>query len=88
MSCKDRGAASRRTFVKTGFGVLAATAIRPVMAQQPPKIAQNLVMYQDHPKGDQQCSKCQHFQPPNSCQIVAGTISPNGWCGVFAAKPA
>jgi len=77
---------SRRVLVQAGLGAIAAAAIKPAVAQQPPKLAKNVVMYQDHPKGDQKCSLCAHFLPPNACQIVAGDISPNGWCGVFTPK--
>ncbi|TDH63336.1 hypothetical protein E2C06_07340 [Dankookia rubra] len=46
-----------------------------------------MVMYQDKPKDGQKCGGCLHFQPPNACAIVAGNISPEGWCAVWAAKP-
>ena len=53
-------------------------------AKAPKKIAK----YQDHPKGSQQCSKCRFFEPPHSCKLVAGKISPKGWCTFFAKKAA
>jgi hypothetical protein len=28
------------------------------------------------------------FEAPNSCKTVEGTISPEGWCMVYAKKPA
>ena len=86
MSRNTRITASRRVLVQAGLGAIATAAIKPAIAQQTPKIAQSVVMYQDHPKGDQKCSVCAHFLPPNACQIVAGDISPNGWCGVFTPK--
>nr|WP_242481694.1 high-potential iron-sulfur protein [Paracraurococcus ruber] len=43
-------------------------------------------MYQDHPKDNQRCDGCLHFQPPNACAIVSGNINPAGWCAVWAAK--
>ena len=42
--------------------------------------------YQDHPKGDQHCSRCINFVAPSSCRIVEGEISPDGWCQFFAAR--
>jgi hypothetical protein len=45
-----------------------------------------MVQYQKMPKGDQQCSKCAQFVAPNACQIVDGTIVPDGWCIAFAPK--
>lgn len=86
MSRNTRITTSRRVLVQAGIGAIAAAAIKPAVAQQAPKLAQSVVMYQDHPKGDQKCSVCAHFLPPNACQIVAGDISPNGWCGVFTPK--
>jgi len=48
------------------------------------------VQYQDHPKGDHQCSNCMHFIPGASagamghCKVVAGSIAPKGWCLAWA----
>jgi len=67
-----------------GLGAIAVTTAGPAMAQT--KIAQAMVQYQKTPKGDQQCSKCAQFVAPNACQIVDGTIDPNGWCIAFAPK--
>jgi hypothetical protein len=52
------------------------------------KVSQAIVKYQTMPKGEQHCENCLHFQPPSSCQTVDGTISPQGWCMVYAKKPA
>lgn len=56
------------------------------------KASQKSVKYQTHPNGTQKCSGCQFFQPGKSasatgaCTVVAGSISPNGWCIAFHAK--
>ena len=48
--------------------------------------------YQDHPNDDKRCAQCVQFIPPGdgqqpgTCRIVAGTISPNGWCMAFTPK--
>lgn len=47
--------------------------------------------YQDHPNNGQKCSTCTFFIPgkstPNgTCKIVAGSISPNGWCTAYSKK--
>lgn len=65
---------------------LPLTGAGPAEAQS--KTPKKVAKYQDHPNKGQQCSKCRFFQPPKSCQLVAGDISPNGWCSFFAAKPA
>jgi len=52
------------------------------------KMPQKAVKYQDTPKGDQRCDNCSLFEAPNSCKTVEGTISPEGWCMVYAKKQA
>jgi hypothetical protein len=48
--------------------------------------------YQDHPNGTKRCANCVQFIPPaagqqlGGCQIVAGTISADGWCMAFTPK--
>jgi len=32
------------------------------------------------------CSKCRHFEDPDSCDKVRGSISNGGWCKYFSAK--
>jgi hypothetical protein len=50
------------------------------------KITQKDALYQTHPKGPQRCQICLQFKPPNSCKIVHGPITPQGWCQYFAAR--
>ena len=69
-----------------GAAGLAAAGIATRAAAQDDKIDQKSVLYQDHPKNGQECDLCINFQPPNACKVVAGDISPKGWCGVFAPK--
>ena len=52
------------------------------------KASQKSVKYQDTPKGEARCENCTLFEPPNSCKTVEGTISPEGWCMVYAKKQA
>jgi len=48
--------------------------------------------YQDKPKDGHRCADCGSYQPPAAgtgdaaCRIVAGTVSPDGWCLAFSAK--
>jgi hypothetical protein len=48
------------------------------------KMATEDADYQDSPRGLQMCSTCSLFDPPTSCKIVEGVVSPNGWCKNFA----
>jgi hypothetical protein len=68
-------------------GALGAVLSPQRLAAAPIKLAQNDIGYQNTPKGALRCEMCVNWQPPSSCKVVAGPISPNGWCGVFARKP-
>ncbi len=74
------------------LGAVAAVSTATVVGTDPGtaaaalKISQPAVAYQDHPDGDKQCSKCRQFQPPSSCKMVDGTISPHGYCRIFAPR--
>ena len=86
--------ATRRTILigaatLSGLPLLAAAG----SAQAAGTMPQANAKYQSTPKGAQQCSKCNYFIPGASataagqCKIVAGVISPNGYCVLFAPKP-
>lgn len=90
--------ASRRTLLKNGVmiaavGAVAATGLltSPVARAQS-KASQATMMYQDKPHGKDACSNCIHYiagKTPTAngtCNVVDGSISPNGWCVAFAAK--
>jgi High potential iron-sulfur protein len=50
------------------------------------KVGKAQAKYQEQPKGDQKCSDCMHFiAASNTCKLVQGQISPNGWCILWAA---
>jgi hypothetical protein len=86
-SKKDSQNMSRRmalTSTALAFVVAADAAITRAGAQQ--KISQAVAKYQNQPKGQQSCAVCGNFQPPTACKFVQGTISPKGWCMLFAAK--
>jgi hypothetical protein len=73
------------TSTALALGVAAAgTAATRADAQQ--KITPAAAKYQDRPKGQQSCAVCVNFQAPNACKFVQGTISPSGWCLLFAPK--
>ncbi len=51
------------------------------------KISQAQAQYQNMPKGDQKCAGCMHFvAESNTCKVVEGTVSPEGWCMLWAKK--
>ncbi len=47
------------------------------------KMSQAEAKYQDTPRGGLSCVGCTFFRRPASCQVVEGTVSPNGWCRLF-----
>jgi hypothetical protein len=50
-------------------------------------MAQANVQYQMQPKGDQKCGNCTNFiAESNTCTQVDGTVSPEGWCIIWAKK--
>jgi hypothetical protein len=84
---------SRGAFVR-GIVVLPALAglMYGVAGAQGSKVSQASMHYQTTPNDGKHCSDCKFFVPaqdPNAsgtCQIVDGSISPNGYCQAFAAK--
>lgn len=58
-------------------------------------VPQAAAKYQDHPQANGQiCAGCSYFITGKTkiamgeCKLVAGPISPNGWCQLFAPKHA
>jgi len=86
----DHNPNSLRRSVLKRTALLASAALtanivlnKEVLAQ---KASQGAMKYQDKPDGDKRCSNCLNFIPSNSCAIVEGTISPNGYCMAWAKK--
>ena len=87
---------SRRSLLATVFSTAAAggasLAIAATAKAMPSNVAANSqlrkedVRYQDQPKGNQRCAGCSHFVQPGACQVVAGSVNPNGWCLLYQAK--
>lgn len=49
------------------------------------KSSQASVQYQTQPKGGQKCGNCMNFiAESNTCKRVDGTVSPQGWCIIWA----
>ena len=80
----------RRKFLKFTALFAGASLLSRAGAQQTAvqKASKETMKYQDKPGvNGQKCADCMHFQPPKSCAIVAGDISPKGWCVAWVAKP-
>ncbi len=50
------------------------------------KVSQRAAQYQPRPKGGQACAGCNSFVAPNQCKLLAGEISPSGWCLLWTKK--
>jgi hypothetical protein len=79
---------SRRSMLKS-TAILAGAACgllsnRAALAQG--KVSKAAMKYQDHPNGDEKCRNCLQFVPPDSCKVVEGVISSNGYCLAWANK--
>jgi hypothetical protein len=48
------------------------------------KVSRQEAEYQDNPKDIRMCATCSLFEPPKSCKVVEGDVSPSGWCKLFA----
>jgi High potential iron-sulfur protein len=66
----------------------AAAVIGTSTPAQAAKVSQQVVKYQDTPKGEQRCENCVQFEAPSTCKTVDGTVAAQGWCMVYAKKPA
>ena len=85
---KDEMLARRRLIAAAGAGLFMLQACaRAGVQQSEEKLSKPDTAYQDLPKNDQQCSECTKFQPPKGCSVVAGDISPKGWCKFYEAPP-
>jgi high potential iron-sulfur protein len=85
----SRRAILQRFALTAGGAAMLATSVGGVRdAKALSKASQKVVAYQDTPKGAQQCDNCRQFNPPASCKVVDGVVSPTGWCKVYVKKPA
>ena len=82
---------SRRHFLRTLTASACAAACPPLIAADrtasSTKVTKTQSKYQDSPNNGQQCSNCPQFvRASNSCKIVQGVISPEGWCNLFVRR--
>jgi len=83
----EKSGLSRRSLL-TGAAVAAGAAVIVVGTSLPAqaKMSTKAAGYQQTPKDGASCSDCALFKAPNSCTLVDGEISPNGWCRFYAKK--
>jgi hypothetical protein len=80
---------SRRGFLQKSVCVTGAAAIASAVsgcATSPPvrgTTSKDQARYQDKPSGISRCGFCRHFYSPDICEVVAGPVSPRGWCPFY-----
>jgi hypothetical protein len=87
---------SRRGLIGCGLALcaLAWQSARAATAPTPPadgipNLSKSAVGYRDIPERGKHCGNCRWFlaaadsAAPGHCQLVAGQISPTGWCDVW-----
>ena len=88
-----RNALSRRRFIGAAV-ILPALGglLSGATSADASKASQASMHYQPTPNGTMHCSECKFFIPGQdaqsngTCQIVDGSISPNGYCIAFTSK--
>jgi hypothetical protein len=72
--------------VPVAFAALAPRLVEAV------KNSKAQFKYQDTPKNGQKCAACRFYIPGKTatshgtCTLVAGSISPTGWCVAYAKR--
>jgi hypothetical protein len=88
---KDQKLTRGSLLAKLAMAPIAIGALALLQSEADAKAAQNAVQYQNKPKDGKKCSQCRFYVNGKSktangaCTQVAGSISPNGYCLVFAA---
>jgi hypothetical protein len=92
----DPHEASRRRLLRQAAAALPVLVALPLLARggaaRAATASKEDFHYQDHPNEGKHCANCVAFVAPpagqaiGSCKIVAGPISPDGWCMAFTSK--
>lgn len=87
---------TRRSVLKGAAFLATAVVAVPILATRPAqagsKVSKTAMQYRDHPNAGHECSTCIQFIPGKSatangtCKVVAGSISPHGWCVAYSPK--
>ena len=48
-----------------------------------PKRTKQETAYTNAGSKKEHCAICEHYITPDKCEVVQGTISPDGWCKLF-----
>jgi hypothetical protein len=79
---------SHRAAIRAGWALPVTSAVGvATSANGADKANPKVVQYRAQPDNGANSGDRVNFGPPSSCKAVAGTISPNGWCVLFAQVP-
>lgn len=82
--CDSKKGASPATGAPAGSPATSTESAAPATGK---KLAQASVQYQSQPKGEQKCGLCANYiAESNSCKLVDGPISADGWCSLWTKK--
>ncbi len=82
--CDSKQGAKSTSSAPASSPAASASSAAPAATRKVPPAT---VQYQTQPKGEQKCGLCVHFiAGSNSCMLVDGQISPEGWCSLWAKK--
>ena len=96
-------ACTRRALLRLTSSAAVATPLLAYAASPPskttlnsmvPSLSKAAVGYIDQPNGTEVCGACIWFKPPSPgsttshCHLVAGPISPAGWCEAWMRRSA
>jgi hypothetical protein len=81
-ACPSVDAYSRRGVIRAALTSAAGALIAaPALARE--KMSRAEAQYQDRPTNGLSCAACSLYRPPDGCVVVAGPVSPHGWCRFF-----
>ncbi len=82
--CDSKKGANSTSSAPASSPATSANSAAPAATK---KLPQENVQYQTQPKGEQNCGRCVNFiAESNTCKVVDGQISPEGWCSLWAKK--
>lgn len=78
---------SRRVLLRLAAGAAPVLAAMIFSTQAiAAKMSKAAAGYRDAPHGKNRCDNCVYWQPPKSCKVVSGSISPKGWCRLWVKQ--
>ena len=84
VGCDSKKDANSSSAAPAGSPATSAGSAAPAATS---KVSPASVQYQAQPKGEQKCGSCLNFvAESNTCKLVAGQVSPEGWCSLWAKK--